>query len=175
MPGWLLVTLPSLALALGLAFGVPRFESLESLLVTLCIPAAMLYGTPALLLRILHQHPPPPAALAESLYLPGGGSSESACAADAKAHPSSDAPGPGKALAAAEVGSSGGYEAGAPRARVVVECVRSLAHGWECWLMLGVALGVGLALVVFVEVVYTVFYVTDYSGDFFCSVVGASR
>lgn len=46
-----------------------------------------------------------------------------------------------------------------------------VVRGWEVLLGAGVAIGVALAVVIFAETVYSIFFETDYSGRFFCDVV----
>ena len=46
-----------------------------------------------------------------------------------------------------------------------------LVRGWKWTLVAGVVLGVGLMLAVFTETVYSIVFLTDYGGRFFCDVV----
>ena len=55
IPRWLLITLPSLACALGLAIFVPQLDSLVGLLTFLCVPLAMLFGPAGMMLLSLRR------------------------------------------------------------------------------------------------------------------------
>lgn len=54
LPRWLVITFPSLIIALSLALFVPELDSLVGLLTFLCVPVVMLFAPAGMLLRLRH-------------------------------------------------------------------------------------------------------------------------
>lgn len=119
LPTWLMLTLPSLLLALAIALLTPKLETLAGFLESLCIPLTMLVGVPAMLLLLRGRR--------ESL--------------------------------------------GIDQAAVKQTTALELARGWEPALVAGVGVGIGLLIVIFSKTLYSIFYETDYGGDYWCEVV----
>jgi len=159
LPKWLAITMPALLFALGLALFVPKLDSLVGLLTSLCVPAAMLFGPPSLLLRAyltrgqraLLQPLAPPTPMSGAEF---GADPLLAGLADADSWVTS-------------------VEGRQSRNRLeVATVVRAFTCADVAMLLLGIVLGIGLLVAIFAETIWSI-AATDYSGeDFWCAAIG---
>ncbi len=158
LPLWLLITLPALMFALGLSLFVPKLDSLVGLLTSLCVPAAMLFGPPGLLLinyvrrnraDVLQPIAPP---------TPLRGAAEF---------------GHDPLLPVEAYGADDRQDRQAMITQEVGAAVRALRPRDAALLLLGVVVGLVLLVAIFAETIWSI-VTTDYAGeDYWCAAIGA--